>query len=575
MATERLKIRLPDGFDPARHLSALLKQIADTHGEGWEVDSVDPEAGVAHAFRQVTLTEVTASERGKRFEVRLAIGTKPADGDRVATRLEDLHPGYVLAEFDPYLGRAVLSKLTDAEQRCRGAVSVALGTKPWEVQVSARLDGGFDLVLPKTYVPSKHDKKLEEVATAVVGREGWYVDTDPGKLTASIIPADPPTFPPVVPYPIKRLTKSDPMAVRFGVRLPAPGSDDLEEVTLDWAASSWAMVAGTPGSGKSVALNAIIAGSLASGSELVIVDDQSKAVDFLWCKSFVRPGGWGCDGLTSSVAALGLVYEEGKQRAKQLAQEGVVNWPELPASKRPAPILVVVDEVTALLSLRKVPAGIPKDHPYRVAALQENLLKTAIDDYMNKIVAEQRFVGIHLVLASQVVNNNTGVGPSLKAKIGHKILCGSNPSEQARKQAFSDASAVPDVPANVKTDSKASRGTGVAELEGHGACVFKSLFATTGDYAAALQSLRVPTTGRPAPTPQEIARLTPSLDDSSSPDGTPSGGGDQKRAPSVRNVSPEVLAKDAWDIDPETGERLHGFQRANAARHAATEGGKP
>ena len=38
-----------------------------------------------------------------------------------------------------------------------------------------------------------------------------------------------------------------------------------------------------------------IAGSLAAGAELAILDLPSKSVDFLWCKPFVRPGGWGCD----------------------------------------------------------------------------------------------------------------------------------------------------------------------------------------------------------------------------------------------------------------------------------------
>lgn len=28
---------------------------------------------------------------------------------------------------------------------------------------------------------------------------------------------------------------------------------------------------------------------------------------------------------------------------------------------------------------------------------------------------------------------------------------------------------------------------------------------------------------------------------------------------------------DSWDVDPETGERLSGFERANLARHIATE----
>ena len=59
-----------------------------------------------------------------------------------------------------------------------------------------------------------------------------------------------------------------------------------------------------PGSGKTNLLNAAIAGSLAAGAELAILDLPSKSVDFLWCKRFVRPGGWGCDSPEAAVTVL-------------------------------------------------------------------------------------------------------------------------------------------------------------------------------------------------------------------------------------------------------------------------------
>ena len=73
----------------------------------------------------------------------------------------------------------VYARLDEATSRCRSAVAVALGVKPWAVRARPRTGGGFDLELPESYSPSRHDKKLAEVATSVVGRDGWYVDVDP------------------------------------------------------------------------------------------------------------------------------------------------------------------------------------------------------------------------------------------------------------------------------------------------------------------------------------------------------------------------------------------------------------
>ncbi len=144
-------------------------------------------------------------------------------------------------------------------------------------------------------------------------------------------------------------------------------------------------------------------------------------------------------------------------------------------------------------------------------AAQANLLKAALARSINKIIAELRFVGVRMLLASQVTNNSTGIGPSLKSKIGHKILQGANPSKTARTQAFSDESAVPQVPANVRADPDAARGTGAAELEGRAPVVYKAYYATTGDNAQALLRLGIPTTAGPAPTSEQIARHAPVL----------------------------------------------------------------
>ncbi|MPV51057.1 cell division protein FtsK [Pseudactinotalea sp. HY160] len=527
---ERVTVKLPPAFDPRKHTPAVLSKIAAKHGEGWEVDAIDSSAHTLTASRFAQVTEVTTGGRSDEMVLGLGRGTKPSDGDRIAAKFEDAHPGFKLTRFDPYLGQATMARLEPKVIRAREALRVALGVKAWDVQVSATGDGGFLVELPNSYVPSKHDDKLTEVAEHVIGRPGWFVTPDPANLTARITPSDPPTFPAAIPTPMSRLGKGSRDHTAFGMKLPAPGEKKGDLISIDWTAQAFSLLAGMPGSGKSVCLNALISDALSHGNELVIVDDFSKRVDFLWAQDFVRAGGWGCDSLEGAVTTLAMVYEEGQRRAEVLAASGYVNWLDMPPGEQFTPIFIVVDEVSALLVTEKVPSGIPKDHPLVREAVETNLLKIKLASLISKIIAEQRFVGMRMVLSTQVTNNNTGIPPSLKAKIGHKILQGVNPSKTARAQAFSDESAVPVVPENVRSGGAAARGVGVADLEGETPAVYKSFFATTKDYQDRLRKLGVPTTNQPAPTPGQIAKYTPSLDDDGSDDSRPasrldSGGG--------------------------------------------------
>lgn len=511
-STERIRVKLPGNFDPSRHMTQLMKKIGDAHGDGFEVDSI--EDGVAVATRQVAITEVSHNDKSKTKEVRLPRTVKPSDGEKMAVKLADTHgEGWEMTRFEPFLGKAVLTQLSPETARCRGAAALALGVKPWEVQVAPRRDGGFDLELPRTYMPSKHYAKLEEVATSVVGRDGWYVKVNAQKLTASIIPSEPPTFPEGIAFPLARLGKGNIDRTPFGMVLPDPGETAGGEIGIDWTASAWALVAGTPGSGKTVTLNAIIADSLSNGAALAIVDDVSKAIDFEWARPFCRPGGWGCDSLEAAVGTLGLIRDEGAQRSKVLKEMGINNWLDMPKGKRFQPILVIVDEVSALVVPDPVPKGIPKDHPLFVEIAERNLARAMIQSYMRKIIAELRFVGVRMVISTQATNANTGVDPGLRTLIGHKILQGVNPSKAARGQIFADETAVLNVPENVKSGGKRAKGVGVAALEADAPAVYKSYFATTEDYQKALRKLGVKETSNVEPSARQINKYLPSLGD--------------------------------------------------------------
>ncbi len=562
MPIERITLKLPANFDPGRHLRALEKLVADKYGDKFELESIDPIAGTAFATRHVAVTEIDAGEQtGDRFEVRLPRGTKPSDGEKIAAKLEDQHDGYALVEFEPFLGRATLARLTPDEQRCRGAVAVVLGVKPWNVQVAARPGGGFDLVLPHTYVPSKHDEKLAEVATLVVGQEGWHVDIDPKALTASILPGEPPSFPPVLPYPFKRaVPRFDPASddwarIPLGRVLGRTGGEEGPELTTDFVVAPHALVSGLTGSGKSYLLSVLATGALAQGWELCIADAIKGGVDFVVFESFVRPGGFG-DDLASACCVLQKAYDEGQRRKKLIQQAGVQKWTQLPVSAGLRPVLVAVDELTSLVAPEPTPKGVAKDNPLVVEVAERNLLKATILNTIGKIARELRFTGISLVVGTQVASTSTGIPTELRANLGMKILLGSKPTDNNRRLALNDPDAVPRVPLNIVDDAGgAARGVGVFEIEGRPSGVVKVLFANPAECATYLRALGVATTDRPRPTPAEIARHTPSLETGPGTE-DPARAGDH--SPSGNRPEPT--------FDPETGEVLHGFAKANEQR---------
>jgi len=125
-STERIRVKLPDEFDPSRHMAPLMKKITETHGEGFEVDSI--EDGVAVATRQVAVTEVSHNDKSKTKEVRLPRSVKPTDGEKMAVKLADQHgDGWEMTKFEPYLGKAVLTQLSPETARCRGAAARSSG----------------------------------------------------------------------------------------------------------------------------------------------------------------------------------------------------------------------------------------------------------------------------------------------------------------------------------------------------------------------------------------------------------------------------------------------------------------
>lgn len=247
---ERITVNLPANFDARRHTQAVLAKIADKHGEGWEVESIDSANNRLTATRYAQVTE-TSTVADDTLVLGLARGTKPSDGEKIAAKFEDAHPGFRLTKFDPYLGQATMTRLPAKVVRAREAVRVALGVKPWDVQVRATRDGGFEVELPKSYSPSKHYAKLVEVAEQVIGRPGWYVKANAAELTARIIPGERPTFEPAYPFPID--APIDMFRLPLGRTLPAPG-EEATTLKVNLADNVGLLLQGLAGSGKAEVL---------------------------------------------------------------------------------------------------------------------------------------------------------------------------------------------------------------------------------------------------------------------------------------------------------------------------------
>lgn len=151
----------------------------------------------------------------------------------------------------------------------------------------------------------------------------------------------------------------------MGYQLPLQGEGLGGPIFIDWKASAFLLLAGMPGSGKTVSLTSILAQQLAAGASVFIVDDRSKSIDFLWAKDLVMPGGWGCDSEEHAVATLAMVYKMGQDRAVEMAKLGFVNWLDMPDNIRFKPIFGIIDEAASLLVQGPGPEGRPEGRPDR------------------------------------------------------------------------------------------------------------------------------------------------------------------------------------------------------------------
>jgi hypothetical protein len=408
-----------------------------------------------------------------------------------------------MVEFKPFEGIARFEIVPDDIERVRTALANALGVKLWDVFTKKRKRGGYNFLLPQSYVPSKHDEKLQEAAE-LIGHVGWYCTTDVKKRRGKIIPAELPTFPATFPL---ELRTDDPTKTMLGYQLPKHGDEPYEPMMLDWKSGSFALLTGLPGGGKSVTINALIAGQLAQGADIAIIDDESKSIDFTWCKPYVHENWWGCNSKSDALTVLHLVQEEGDKRAKILKKYNVENWLKL-SQKFPEsafkPIFVVLDEAQILLQPPKELKALKNVNPAKY--LQNEKERGEADSLFFEVsntVSKYRFVGIRMVISTQVASKNTGIGTALRNKISFNLLQGSDPTLSQIRLAFSDPDSVPKIAKNITDDSDASKGVGTFKMEGGGSGIYKSMYADIKELKKMLQNYNLLENQRAEPTDEQ------------------------------------------------------------------------
>lgn len=485
-------------FDPAHdgtHRALLDRQISQWKtvtpaAKDAELDYIDMEHHVAKLVDRTVTTVDT--EAGRQIVSLAPADQKPTAGDRIA-RVWEQRLGLNMTRFEPYEGRAVFEHLTADQARARLMLADAWGIKPWDVQVSPRADGGWHCRLAPSIVfkPSKMDAATRQAAISI-GRYGWTYEADAKHGVVDIIPGEPPTFLKTHPYPFDRLgDPADRDRTPFGVKLPARGGDHAvwEPACIDWTESSFVLVGGEGGSGKSVLVNGMLASLIAQRPELSIIDLSNKATDYYWCRPWVTPGHWGCESIVQAAGVLNRLVDEIEhgERDQVWKRNAWQNWLDIPKwAKQRYPLhYIVIDEYSSLVDEAQTVRSIPnpeKTLPAVFGSLFTGQAENDIKTRTLRLLRTARAQGYRLILISQTINDKSGLGPTTRDLFGQRIAMGPNPSESLMKGVFHDLASLPEIPENLAVEG-VTKGVGRAEFTGQPSCVFKTCYAGDSQYS--------------------------------------------------------------------------------------------
>lgn len=317
--------------------------------------------------------------------------------------------GFTLVRYTESAERAVFARPLPAVTVVRDAIARELKVPAYSVAVIvewAETEPRAERVLVRLPATNIAEERRSGVLTEVLrlipgSSSGWTVETDAYASVTAFTWGAPRALPDVVPLE----TLLPPRETAEWNRI-ALGSDAFgQPVIWDMEGGVHALTVGPTGSGKSIQMLTAMLGVLNAGGDVIVIDGSPKqGADFRMLKPWTRA--WAGDAASAS-DVLEAVYAEGRRRADiLLAQEnGATNWHQIPADVREregiTPLVVFIDEYTALTVMRDIPKGAPKDDPKVLRATAENAAKANIVLTMDDLAREVRFVGVRLFVGLQ------------------------------------------------------------------------------------------------------------------------------------------------------------------------------
>lgn len=233
---------------------------------------------------------------------------------------------------------------------------------------------------------------------------------------------------------------------RSGALLLVGSSLDGRAEHLDLERDPHLLLLGRAGSGKSATIARMLAAARRDGFDIRVIDLAHRGE----CAAGIRPEIEVATDLASALEALEQVNAEASARVDLLRRRSATSIDRLPAGVRPARMLVVVDNLHSLVG-----DGLhwPFDEDGEAEREDRRRCREVIVDGVRKL----RFVGIHFVLAAQVIPDSD-LRSDLLANTA-TMLCG-KASRIERAVVFGDRGEVPEHPgglAGILADSSGIR----------------------------------------------------------------------------------------------------------------------
>lgn len=500
-ATVNVDLTYKDSIEQREKLiAALCRKL----GDGWQVESFKAEGAFGPSV-VIVRGDLPSTRPG---EATYGFSEKATVVDIVNHHAKD---GRTVLGIDLGERQVVAAELPPATMELRGMLLRRDGKqKSWDLEilpVFAVTDGvgHLDRVIISRADQhfSDHAREVDYwlgVARNVVGHAGWRVTVNAKTGEVVLIHGVRPELPRLVPGSAvlpKMIDTKD--WSNFVVGL----NSKSEEVSINLEAGPHSLVVGGTGAGKSVALRAIILNALARGFEIIIIDPTKQAAGLRGIEPWTK--GIFIKDLEEAAAALNAVYKEVRRRVDMISEVRGENWRDLPdGSVRP--ILVIVDEFSALVTPDKKPMGIQNDHPVMVEWMADASARAQIQSKVGRIAKEARSAGVHLVLSTQRPDASD-IGGNVRDNLGtilQMIAPARPPSPDALRMVFpADYVSKATEEIDLLNDGR-SRGFALSYIEGGGLQAVRIGFVDKDDMEEYAERL-----GIPFGDPLEIAESEP------------------------------------------------------------------